>query len=71
MQVELPLIYFGGLNSIKDSKISKSKKFMIAIGNSLNYSEHTVQILRKINSLENHIIFSYEKYNFVKDVYIP
>ena len=71
---ELPLIYFGGLNSIKKIlKISKSKKITaVAIGNSLNYSEHRVQnIKEKINRLENHIIFSYEKYNFLKDVYIP
>lgn len=49
---ELPLIYFGGLNSIKKIlKISKSKKITaVAIGNSLNYSEHRVQnIKEKIN----------------------
>ena len=40
-----PIIYFGGLNTIKKiQKILKCKKInAIAIGNSLNYSEHRVQ----------------------------
>ena len=49
---ELPLIYFGGLNSIKKiQNVLKSKKITaVAIGNSLNYSEHRVQnIKEKIN----------------------
>lgn len=47
--LKLPIIYFGGLNTIKKiQKILNSKKInAIAIGNSLNYSEHRVQKIKE------------------------
>ncbi len=46
---KLPIIYFGGLSSLKKIKqVSKNKKIVaVAIGNSLNYSEHSVQKIKQ------------------------
>lgn len=48
LKFELPLIYFGGINSInKIKKIINDKRISaVGIGNSLNYSEHRIQKIK-------------------------
>ena len=46
---DLPIIYFGGLSSLKKiTKVIQNKKVVaVAIGNSLNYSEHSIQKIKQ------------------------